>query len=324
MNRRGRWWFSAIVLVASCQRGEPDTFTVVNIANQQIELTRAIEPVTSISGFRQPESVLYDDQNDVIYVSNISGYGSAKDDTAYIVRIPAGNYSAAHIFIESGKYGVVLHAPKGMAIRDNVLWVTDIDVLRGFDTRTGRPVANIDLRAQRAVMLNDVALGPNGELYVTDTGIAMVKAGAVYQGGDKIFAIGTDNSVRIVAAGSHLRLPNGIKWDSKGNRWIVVSFDPFQGIVYALAEVNGQVGPNIIARGPGRFDGVEILDDGSIVVTCWSDYSLHWIRGDEHLRIATNLHQAADLGYDSRRKRLLIPSVLLGNVDVWQLTEAAR
>jgi hypothetical protein len=60
------------------------------------------------------------------------------------------------------------------------------------------------------------------------------------------------------------------------------------------------------------------------VVTCWSDYSLHWIRGDEHLRIATNLHQAADLGFDSRRKRLLIPSVLLGTVDVWQLREDAR
>jgi sugar lactone lactonase YvrE len=303
-----RWTHAALVLLLLQVR-----------CNTAQSTPREAQPLASIPGFHDPESVLYDAKQDVFFVSNMHGFGSAEDGQGFIVRVQAGNYSRSEVFIASGRAGATLNAPKGMAIRGDVLWVADIDVVRGFDRRTGAAVATVDLQPHRAVMVNDIAVGPDSSLYVTDTGIRMTRDGAIYVGGDRIFAISPDGTVRTFAEGPQLKLPNGIKWDSAGTRWVVVSFDPYQGSIYALSREGGA--PRLIARGPARFDGVEILDDGSIVATNWHDHSLHLIRGDRHLRIAGGLQQPADLGLDTRRNRLLVPSVILGRVEVYQLKE---
>lgn len=304
----------------SCDRAESSTYIVTTLAGQRMRITPEAALLGTIPGFHDPESVLYDAEQDVLFVSNMHGAGSDKDGRGYIVRLNAGDYSGGVVFAESGKDGVELNAPKGMTLRDSVLWVTDIDVLRGFDRRTGRPVGTIDLRPYGAILLNDVATGPNGELYVTDTAIRMTEKGTIYENNDRIFSVSADGSIGVVAQGDQLKSPNGIKWHPQRQRWIVAGFDPFESVVYELPQEIGGA-PKIIARGWGNFDGLEILKDGSIVVTSWDDSSLHIIREGRHYRIAGNLQQPADLGLDTRRNRLLIPSVILGRVEVWQLAQ---
>ena len=46
---------------------------------------------------------------------------------------------------------------EGTAIVGDTLWVTDINHLRAFNSRTGAKVADIDLSSQNAMFLNDVA-----------------------------------------------------------------------------------------------------------------------------------------------------------------------
>ncbi len=50
-------------------------------------------------------------------------------------------------FIQGGKGDVTLHAPKGMAVVEHVLYVADLDTLRGFDTATGKPVLVLTIRS---------------------------------------------------------------------------------------------------------------------------------------------------------------------------------
>jgi hypothetical protein len=302
----------------SCHPGEPSTYQVTTVAGQVLEIKPEARLATTISGLHDPESALYDADQDVIFISNMHGDGSARDGAGYIVRVAAGDYANAQLFVESGRGGALLDAPKGMTLRDSVLWVADIDVLRGFDRRTGVPLGLIDLRPYGAIMLNDVATGPDGSLYVTDSAIRMTAQGTIFEDGDRVFAIARSGKVSVVAQGEHLRSPNGIKWHTQRQRWIVAAFDPFRSMIYELPAAPGAP-TRIIAQGPGNFDGLEILADGSIVVTCWDDYSLHLIRDGRHSRIASNLHQPADLGLDTRRNRLLVPSVILGRVEVWQL-----
>src|SRR5687767_1141985 len=64
----------------------------------------------------------------------------------------------------------MLHAPQGMTIVGETLWVADLDALRGCDRGTGVPVANIDPTSLGALVPNDVDEGPDDALYVTDTG----------------------------------------------------------------------------------------------------------------------------------------------------------
>jgi sugar lactone lactonase YvrE len=276
-----------------------------------------------IQGFGFPESVRYDSAQDVYFVSNMAGPGSLKDGNGYIVRISAGDLRRPEVLIEGGRNGVTLDAPKGMALHGDTLWVTDIDVLRGFDRRTGAPLASIDLRPHGAVLLNDVAVGPDGSLHVTDTGIAMTDKGVMYRGGDKVFIIRPGRQVSLLAEGRDLGRPNGITWDPVGRRWIIVSFDPFRSEVYAIQPgqqvPRGQEARRVLARGLGKFDGVERLADGRLLVTCWTDSSLHVIDGGRDERVIRDLWQPADLGVDTRRQRVAIPLVLQGRVEIWEL-----
>lgn len=282
------------------------------------EGAKAARRIHVIDGFAGPESVRYDPEQDLYFVSNIVGYGSVRDGQGYIARIAAGDLGSVDIFIQSGVGGAVLNAPKGMALQGDTLWVADIDFLRAFDRRTGAPLETLDLRGHGAVMLNDVAVGPDGALYVTDSGIVMSPVGVLHPGGDKILSIsGPDHAVSVVAEGEGLGHPNGITWDRRNERWVVVGFHPFRSELYSVAV--GEATREVIATGRGRFDGVEVLDDGRILVTAWSDSSLHVFGEGEDRRVITDIWQPADLGVDTRRGVVAIPLVLQGRVEVWEL-----
>jgi sugar lactone lactonase YvrE len=271
----------------------------------------------------QPESARYDSTQDAFFVSNIDGYGSDRDAHGYILRVPADTPHAARVFVQSGDPGVRLDAPFGLAIHGDTLWTADIDVLRGFDRHDGRPLATVDLRPQHAQRLNDVAIGPDDRIYVTDTGIWMSDKGVKYVGGDRIFAIGPNRSVTVVDSGPSLGRPNGLTWDARGKRWLVLSFDPFVGRLFSMRQ--GDTTKTVLARGKGQWDGVEALADGRIVYTCWKDSSVHVLSpsGEDH-QIVRGIPTPADIGIDTRRGRVAIPSTNLGRLEIWTLPSAPR
>src|SRR5262249_26965449 len=133
-------------------------------------------------------------------------------------------------FIEGGKNGVVLNAPKGLAEHGDTLWVTDIDVVRAFDAKSGAPLDSVALTG--AVFLNDIVVAPTGAIYVTDTGIRFDDVGNVlHPGPDRIFRIGPDRVATVAVQGDSLGWPNGITLDQAGKRFIVVQYGAKKGIL---------------------------------------------------------------------------------------------
>jgi sugar lactone lactonase YvrE len=272
-----------------------------------------------VQGFYGPESVRYSPGQDVYFVSVMNGPGSNKDNNGYIVEVNAGNLGQSQLFVVGGTNGVHLDAPKGLAIHGDTLWTTDIDVVRGFDRFTGRPLGEIDLKPRGAVLLNDIAVGPDGMIYVTDTGILMSQVGVIYVGGDKVFAIGPNRSINVVAHGNVLGRPNGVTYDSTSKRWVVASFDTFHSEVYALHPSDST--RIILAQGKGRFDGLEAIGGGRFLVSCWQDSSVHLFSGGKDRQLVRNLPSPADIGIDTKRWRLAVPA---GNnrVEFWDLAGA--
>lgn len=282
--------------------------------------------VGTVTGFLAPESVLHDSAQDIYFVSNINGAPLAKDNNGFISRVrpeagtPGGAAAGAGAievlkFIEGGRGGVTLNAPKGLAVLGDTLWVADIDVVRAFNARTGAPIDSVKLDSLGAVFLNDIAIAPNGAIYVTDTGIRFDDVGNIlHPGPDRVFRIGPDRKVTVAVRGDTLGRPNGITLDPVGRRFIIVQF----GGKAVMAWKPGDKAPSVIARGVGGYDGVEMIG-GKIVVSSWTDSSITRFDSTQGTKIITGVPSPADIGYDAKRNRLLIP-ILTGNrVEIWQL-----
>ena len=271
--------------------------------------------VVTVEGFLSPESVLHDPAQDVYFVSNINGSPTAKDNNGFISRVRPDGAVENLKFIEGGRSGVTLNGPKGMAVRGDTLWVADIDAVRAFDAKTGAPRDSVSLAGLGAVFLNDIAIAPTGALYITDTGIKFDDVGNVlHPGPDRLFRVGPDRQVTVAAKGDTLGEPNGIALDSVGKRFIVVSL----GGKSVLAWKPGDKAPGVIATGAGGFDGV-VIAEGKILVSSWSDSSVSSYETGHEVKLIIGVPGAADIGYDAKRNRVLLPILTANRVEVWQL-----
>jgi sugar lactone lactonase YvrE len=291
---------------------------------QQADTARAEDDsarlLSSTSGFRTPESVRYDADLDVFFVSNIDGNPSVQDNNGFISRVRADSTSLVSVLVRGGEGRVTLNAPKGMAIVGDTLWVADIDVLRGFNKRTGRRVAQIELRGFGASFLNDATVDGDGALYVTDTGIRFDERGAMSPAGTgRVFQIiATPRRRRAVtelARGDTLARPNGITWDPRDGKIIVVPF----GGRELQAWRPGDTAPTIIGSGPGEYDGVEVLSDGRILVSSWADSAVHVLQDRTLTPFITGVSAPADFGIDTKRGVLALPRFTEGIVQFWKI-----
>jgi sugar lactone lactonase YvrE len=272
--------------------------------------------VLTVAGFSTPESVLHDSTQDVYFVSNINGSPTAKDNNGFISRVRPDGAVENLKFIEGGRAGVTLNAPKGLAVLGDTLWVTDIDIVRAFNARTGAPLDSIKPDSAGAVFLNDIAIATTGAIYITDTGIRFDDVGNVlHPGPDRVFRIGPDRKVTVAARGDSLGWPNGITVDPVGKRFIIVSFGPPKTV---LAWKPGDRAPRVIARGAGGFDGVEVIG-GKVVVSSWTDSSITRFDSTQATKIITGVPSPADIGYDAKRNRVLVPVFTGNRVEIWQL-----
>ena len=271
-----------------------------------------------LGDLHQPESVKYDEDQDVFFISNMVGFGSVKDANGYIVEVSAGDLSKSRVFAENGKAGVILDAPKGMAIHGDTLWICDIDVMRAINRKTGVYIGTLDLEPMGALLLNDVVFGGDGAMYITDTGILMTDKGVIYRGADKIFRV-ANGKAQVISRGAGLMRPNGITWDKESNRLVVVTFDPFHSEMYSLSPGGER---RLLGKGNGKFDGVEAVGGGKFMVASWNDSSVRLLGNGENRRIANNVLSPADIGFDTRRNRLAIPLGPANQMQLWQLPQS--
>jgi sugar lactone lactonase YvrE len=280
----------------------------------------AVSPTTATKvgetdGLKTPESVRYDPELDVFYISNINGEPSTHDGNGFIAVVRADSTGAAtKILVQGGKNGAKLDAPKGLALVGDTLWVADIDHVRAFNRRTGAPIADIDLSKEKVTFLNDVAVESSGTIYVTDTGITLDKKGTMsHPGVDRIFRIKGRTAVGIAA--DSLDWPNGIAWDNASSRFIIA---PSGGKVLRTWKDGDRAAATLVS-GPGDYDGVEVLADGRILVSSWADSAVHVVQNGELTTLVPNVSGAADIGVDTKRNILAIPRFNDNKVDYYKI-----
>jgi hypothetical protein len=246
-------------------------------------------------GLQTPESVLYDAAQDVYLVSNINGDPFGKDNNGFIAKMtPEGQVTK---FIEGGKPGVTLNAPKGMTFVGDTLLVADIDTVRIFDRASGAPKGEVAVKG--ATFLNDLTTSPDGKTaYVSDTG---QKAGWKASGTDAVFTIANGKATKF-AKGKDLGWPNGLL-AAEGGVWAV---GYGSGELYWLGAGGKKEKAQKLEK--RSLDGIVQSKDGKFLISSWDAQSVQiGTPGGAFVDLVSGLDGPADIGYDSKRNRLLIP-----------------
>jgi len=292
----------ALVVVGCTAKENPPAQDTTHRDTAAQAAAPTLQKLGETGGVKTPESVKYDADLDVFFVSNVDGNPTAKDGNGAITKVRPDSLAASTPFIEGGKNGVTLNAPKGLATKGDTLWVADIDAVRSFNKRTGAPIATIDLRAQKATFLNDIAVGGDGAIYVTDTGIAFDDKGQVsHPGVDRVFKI-VGKAVTEAAKGDSLYGPNGITWDAANKRFLIASFTGKDVLSWTPGSAPGH-----LVSGPGSYDGIEVLPGGGVLVSSWADSSVHLVQGGQMSKLVTGVNGPADIGIDTKRNVLAVP-----------------
>ncbi|MBW3534243.1 MAG: hypothetical protein KY453_03335 [Gemmatimonadetes bacterium] len=252
-------------------------------------------------GFSTPESVLHDEAADVYLVSNIRGGPLDKDGDGYVSRVSPDGEILEPRWIDGSADGVTLHAPKGMALLGDTLYVADIDCVRMFARTSGQSAGEVCIPG--ATFLNDIATDANDVLYVTDTGMQAGEGGFEPSGSDAIHRFSPDGRSAALAQGESLGNPNGIAFGDRGG--FVVTFG--SGEIYQIGADGSKT--EVLPAAEGRqLDGIVFMPDGGFLFSSWGDRSVTLVAPDGSVRrILEDVEAPADIGYDATRGRVLVP-----------------
>lgn len=251
-------------------------------------------------GLNGPEAVRYDPELDIFFVSNFNEANTG-DANAFVSKMsPDGEVLVAK-FME-GTEERPFHGGRGMYIHESVLWVVDAGGVHVFDRASGEQLDFVDFAAFEPGFLNDIVLGKDGALYVTDTGEAKL-----YKIVGRDVSLVTDVPMN----------PNGITSDPDTGKLLLVPWSNGDEII--AWDIDEETFSSVaeLVRG-GNYDGIEIVDN-AIIVASQADTSLHLVvDGVDTGRIEV-AGKPADIGIDTTRNTVAVPYVALDRVDIIEL-----
>jgi len=246
------------------------------------------------STLRTPESVFHDEKTGKIYVSNIEGKGAwDKDGRGSISIITASGKILSPYWVTG------LHAPKGMGMFQDFLIVADVDSVVIIEPTRAQIVKKIYIEGAQA--LNDLTVDKRGNIYVSDS-----KTKKIHM----IDGLKLDVSLYV----DGLKGPNGVLFVDRTLYYVDA------GGFYKVAKDKQKI---LIVDGlEGGTDGIEQIDEENFFVSCWSGTIYHVnLKGEKKLLIDTRSGQinAADIGYDKKKKIVYVPTFYKNTVMAYQL-----
>ena len=277
--------------------------TLSTISNAAPELSKLWE---TKADFKLPESVIYDKENDILYVSNMQDDPFKKDKNGFISKVDLdGN-------IVKLKWVKGLNAPKGLAISKGKLYVGDVDQLVEIDIKKGKVTNRYD--AVGAALLNDVAADSKGNIYVSDTFT------------DTIYRLNTFGQLTKWLYSPELQAPNGLHYE-KGQLIVGSWGHPTDG--WAAAEVGHLKTISLktkkikslgSGKAVGNLDGVESDGKGAYYVADWVGGKLLLIQPNGRFKIVLDLSQGvADHEVIHEKNIIIIPMMLEGKLVTYKI-----
>lgn len=251
-----------------------------------------LQQVWETQGFSMPESVVTIPNHNWIYVSNVN-----QDQPGYISRL------AKDGTLENLKWVDGLDSPTGLATYDGDLYVVDQTSVLQISTQNGEIVQSYT--AENAIMLNDIAISDEGQVFVGDIA------------GGTIFTVEGDALVPWLDSAEH-PFPNGLfvqgdslivaNWGAR----LALDLQPNEfGYMYEIDIAEKSIERFMGAESAGSVDGITSLGDSIIVSQPLENKLVLLSEGGEEI-IGMIENGPADIGNDETDGRIYVP-LLTGN-----------
>jgi hypothetical protein len=238
------------------------------------------------------ESVIYDKDNDVLYVANINGQPDKKDGNGFISKVTLDGK------VTTGKFAKGMDAPKGMGIANGKLYVTDIDRVHEIDLKTGKITKTY--KAAGAKFLNDITTDDAGKVYVSDM---MGNNILVLENGKLTKWMDVEGPNGLLAEGQTVL---AALWNGKSLNTIDVT--------------SKQI--TMKADSIENPDGVEAMGDGAYLVSSWNGV-INYVGSDNKvvtlLDTRADTVSSADIEYIKEKNLLLVPTFFKNKVVAYEV-----
>ena len=238
-----------------------------------------------------PESVLVDDKENCLWVSNIDGAANDKDGKGSISKL---SKTGAPINLD---WITGLNAPKGMGKYKQELYVADLTELVVIDIKKG--VIKNKIKVEGSVFLNDVTVNKNGAVFVSDS-----RTGKVHRIENGIVSIEVEN----------LQGPNGLL--SIDDQLLILD----RGSLLSLTP-GGTISKIMDGMDPST-DGIEKVAPNQYIVSCWNGIVYYIVAGAQKITLFDTRSEkinSADIGYDAKNKIIYVPTFMKNSVVAYQL-----
>jgi len=260
-------------------------------------------------GVDAPESTYVDTASGSIFVSMIGGMPGDRDGNGRIMKLASDGKVVAAAWVSG------LNAPKGLRSHNGTLWTADIDEVVSMDIATGRVLSK--LKIDGAQFLNDVAVGDDGTVYVSD----MLAS--------KIYAV-KDGKATVFAEGDSIEYPNGLLVD--GDRLLVGGWGKPEadfttkvpGHLFAL-DLKTKKKTLITPKPLGNIDGLELDGRGGYIVTDYSKGQLIQVTSAGESRVLKEYKPgAADLAFVPTGNIAIIPHMQENTIAAYDLSDTLK
>ena len=284
---------------------------------QQVEHLKINKLWETPNNLKNPESVAYAPKQNVLFVSNVNGKPTEKDQNGFISKVSPSNGSVIELNWVTG-----LNAPKGLAISNNNsrLYVSDLTDLVEIDIDNGKIIKRFN--APGSAFLNDVVSDNQGNIYVSDT-----ITNTIY----KLDGNNNTSSLQAWLQSPQLNGPNGLHVDNSKNRLIVASLGDLSkpGAGTEVVDLKNKTISTLGKEGTtsplGGLDGIESdTTDTHYYVTDNPAGKLYIVNADgTGYGTLIDLHTqgAADLGIIPSQSTVIIPLMQDNKLLAYKLAE---